>query len=178
MSRFCGFAVLLVPAVLTFFLVETAAAYVDTGRDGRDPGAYFDIASTKRIVWTSGTGHRNLMIWVRGVEPLYEFAPLRLRVPLDSRGDAEADSIMVIRNGDSASGERQDCVVVVNGAIHEGRWQADLAPSSGTPGYYDRFGCRIRAAIVRLTHRIHWAVTSDGYPGSEPDRAPDHGWYR
>lgn len=118
------------------------------------------------------------MIWVRGVEPLYEFAPLKLRVRLDARGDAEADAIMVIRNGDSASDGRQDCVVVVNGAIHEGRWQADLAPSSGTPGYYDRFGCRIRAAIVRPTRRIHWAVTSAGYPGSEPDRAPDHGWYR
>jgi len=171
--------VLLLVGVLIMMVVaiEPAGAYVDTGRDDADPGTYFDIASTSRAVWFESGGVRRLRIWVAGTEPLYEFAPLKLRIRLDTHGDQSADALMVIRNGDSASGDRVGCVVVAGGVVREGSWLTDPPPSSGVPAYYDRIGCQIQTRFLRPTKQIRWRVTSAAFSGMSADRAPDRGWY-
>jgi len=143
-----------------------ADAYVDTGRDGADPHAWLDIRSTTRRVWSGANGHRYVTVSVRGAEAYYLAGPLKVRVRLDARGDGLRDAVMVMRNGDTASGQRRDCVVRADGVAHD-----------GTLLFGTRvIACRIRAPILRPGKRIRWKVTSSQYDALI-DRAPDRGWY-
>lgn len=159
----------LLALALVLLLPDPAWAYFDKGRDGKE-GAYVDVRSSTRTVWTASDGRRYLRVGIRtwnDLGPFGSYTFVRIRVRLDARGGKRADARMAIVVGDAASGHPAYCAV----RGHEGRlfWSDH------------RIACRVRTRWVRPTKRIRWKLTTEPYyeydPQPESDAAPDAGWY-
>lgn len=159
----------LVVAVLSTS-VQPAAAYVSSGRDPAE-GLGADVIRTTRRVWVRDDGRRYVDVRIQlspEDQPLFFF---RIRVHLDTRGDASSDARMLLVAGDAASGARTPwCTVRALGDTHE----ADLL------GIGSETGCRVRATWLRPTKEIRWRIAGELYYAPAPadvDLAPDRGWY-
>jgi hypothetical protein len=164
----------LVPLGLSVVLATSASAagYRDTGLDGRESGAYLDVRSTTRSVFSMPDGHRSLRIVVRSWEPWETFTTFfRASVPLDTRGGPGADRTIVISVGDAGSGDAPGCRIQGDGS-HPGT--LFLNSSDGL------VACTVPIRFANPTKRIRWFVVTDSFYGPTPtskDRAPDSGWY-